>query len=329
MSRGRVFAFACAALLVAASQAAWSRVCGGSPPAASAVAVRDPTLPPLFVFDDAGRLYRAGFDGRPWELLLDSGLGNGVVAEISANSRWIVFGAQSGIERRILDTATGASRRLLLPRGALMTPARFSPAGDVLAIYVVFGAGKSGLWFVDPATGKARWAGQPRWHGDRDSRVDLRWARDGKSLFVVIEGQGWPRYRFDIRDQRFSPITGRAEALGDEVFLRLGQPEALAPDVISQSMLLRTSARSSDRRMHAWIDAGHVLRVRPEGGASRDVARGSYSPCMGSTIFIRGWAGGSRVLVYVKDDLDFAYFPARGTSTRLFPSQARVNRFLW
>jgi hypothetical protein len=318
---------ACAAFLVSAGAALGC----ATPSPAPATSVPDPLsgMPALYVLDNAGALSRSGFEHQPWQRIA-TGVADRSNVAIDSSSRWMLVRGQKPREWRLIELRTGLQRTIALPAGLVVDPV-FSPDGRTLATYLVFGpTGQSGLWLIDSATGRVRRVGQARRHGDDDERVDLRWAADGQSLYLLLQGEGWSTYRYDVARERFSPVFGHEETIDEDLaFLRFGRRVALVPRPQPQSMRFARDVSSPDGALTARVGSDYALRVVPLRGRPKVVARGAYSGCMGTTILIRGWAGGHRLLVFTLDEIDYVYSTPSGRISRLFPEPARATAFLW
>jgi hypothetical protein len=324
----RVARAVCLALFAAASTTSASPGCGVPSPLPTLSAPRhSAALPSLYVFDAGGRLYRTGFDQRPWQLVRDTGIRDGIEASISRSTRWIVYRRESSQEMHIVDTRDGSDRPVALPGAIDATPV-FSPDSRTLATYVHTGFPGSGLVLVDLESGRITHAGTAATHSIY--LPSMQWSKDSRSLYLAFAGRGWLLYRYDPNRGRFSPAFGRQETVErDAEFYRFGRRVEMDSGPIKQSMRLARAEASPDGWMTAKIGKDHVLQVRAKGGTAVSVAKGGYSQCMGTTIFVRGWVAGHKMLVFALDDVDYVYWTESGRTTRLLSDTAGAQRFLW
>jgi hypothetical protein len=280
------------------------------------------TETPLFVLDNKGRLYRAGFDRRPWKLVSDHGLrGRQPDVEVSNGGRWLLYGeANLGSipePRRhwLFDTHTGRDRPVpegsdpaLSPDGRMLTRDTKGAVElvDVMTLAVraiPFPTGLAGYYDVD-------------WSVDGDL---LLWSgNDPRRTWVYLPGSG-----------RFEPIEGGFEKGIGTVYRRNGAAIELLDTTSSANSLLWQELDSPDGKATVRVDDNYRLVVQVGSKSPRTVAQGRYDDCLGITIGVLGWLDGHAYLVYSVDEVDYVYGVASGRSARLFGEEDDVAAYAW
>ncbi len=298
------------------------------------------TKTPLFVFDQHGRLYRAGFDQRPWKLISDHGFAMGVHPSISADGRWVTYYGEIPGSRAeqfwLYDTNAGLDRLLLeLPLGHGGAP-QFSPNGELLAISSLHESRtpqspKDGLYVVETTSAKVKHFVATSPYVGLVGGSLLAWSPDGESLFWHINDTG-QFFEFSPALPRISTISGRYddrvyawEFMRDEKIVRLTE----SPELPSSLRRARHQVSSPDGKGMAEVDTHHVLYVHLEGADRRAVAIGRSGPCGGVTIAIQGWLDGHRYLVYNLGEAAYVYATSTGKQTRLFLDDEEADSYFW
>jgi hypothetical protein len=224
--------------MLAASQAVAG--CGGSTHAsASTDASWVRTETPLFVFDKKGRLFRAGFDRRPWTLVSDHSLRAQPIVEVTNGGRWIMYREESlttipNPRTWLFDTRTGQDKAL----GSHDRPF-LSPDGRLLLRYV-----GGGLELRDTGTQAARVVPVPP---TEDYRA-LDWSVDGELLMWAGND---PRrtWILDPKQDRFVPIEGGLDPGVGTYYLRGDKRIALDIEPMAPNHLMRMESISPEARL--------------------------------------------------------------------------------